>query len=368
MIEKGKISALQMGIMMYPTILATAILTIPALTAPYAKQDLWVSPLWACPIGLLIVFVFFQLHKLYPEMNIIQYSECIMGRFFGKILGFLYLFFFLHNSSIVLREYADFIITTALPKTPIIVVIASMVLVSAFAVRGGVEVIARASLVFFPLFTFPLLIMGVLLLPDINIQNILPIFGNGITPSLKGAFFIISWFSDLLYVSFLLPFLKDPEKGRKWGGISVLAITLTMVVTSLSSVFVLGEVTSKELYPVMNVVRYVSIGDFIEHIESIVMAVWITGIFLKFSLFYYALVLGAAQWIRLSNYRSIVLPLGFLQVIFSIWVTPSIQQLGYFFSTIGSVYVPFIESVLPLFLLFLALIQRKLKEKSPESV
>ncbi|WP_256218292.1 hypothetical protein [Bacillus sp. MUM 116] len=33
MIEKGKISAFQMYVMMYPTILATAILTVPSIPA-----------------------------------------------------------------------------------------------------------------------------------------------------------------------------------------------------------------------------------------------------------------------------------------------------------------------------------------------
>ncbi|WP_307406736.1 GerAB/ArcD/ProY family transporter [Neobacillus ginsengisoli] len=49
-----------------------------------------------------------------------------------------------------LREYTDFIISSFLLKTPMIVVIGSMVLVCAFAVRGGVEVLGRASQLFIP--------------------------------------------------------------------------------------------------------------------------------------------------------------------------------------------------------------------------
>jgi spore germination protein KB len=45
MVEKGKITALQMGIMMYPTIIATAILIVPGITAEKAHLDLWVSPI-----------------------------------------------------------------------------------------------------------------------------------------------------------------------------------------------------------------------------------------------------------------------------------------------------------------------------------
>ena len=72
--EKGKISSLQMAVMMYPTIVATAILTVPSITAKYAKNDLWLSPIWASFIGYITVYIVCQLHKLYPNQTIIQCS------------------------------------------------------------------------------------------------------------------------------------------------------------------------------------------------------------------------------------------------------------------------------------------------------
>jgi spore germination protein KB len=171
----------------------------------------------------------------------------------------------------------------------------------------------------------------------------------------------------MFYLSFLLPFLKDRENGGKWGTISVIAVTLTIVGTNLTTFFVLGGITQEELYPVMNVVRYISLAQFFEHVEAIVMAIWITGIFIKFSLIYYALVLGIAQWLDVSNYKSFVLPIGFLLVICGIWVAPTIQQMAHFFDTAGTFYFLFLEFMLPLFLLFVALIDRKYKDKSLKS-
>ncbi|WP_416825425.1 GerAB/ArcD/ProY family transporter [Ectobacillus polymachus] len=364
MMEKGRITAIQMSIIMYPSILATAILSVPSTTAKYAKQDLWISPIWDCAIGLLLVFILLQLHKLYPGENIIQYSEHILGRFIGKLLGIFYLLFFLYNSGIVLREYGEFIVSTVLPKTPIIVILASMTLVSALAIYGGLEVLARAALVFLPVFALPLLLGMVMLLPDMEPQNILPIMGNGILPSLQGAFFLLTWFSDFLYLSFLLPFLKDKGKEWKWSTITVIAVTLTMAITNLTTVFVLGDITQDKLYPVKNIAKYISLVHFFEHVEAISIAVWITGAFIKFSLLYYALVLGTTQVLNVSDYKLFVLPLGFLQVLFSIWVAPSFQEIAHFFSTAGAFYFPFIEVIIPLFLLFVGLIRKKYKSTS----
>ena len=93
--EKGKISSLQMAFIMYPTIVATAILGVPSITAKYAKNDLWLSPILASLIGYVTVYIAYKLHKLYPKQTIIQFSEQIMGRIRGEnsrfvILVFLY--------------------------------------------------------------------------------------------------------------------------------------------------------------------------------------------------------------------------------------------------------------------------------------
>ncbi|MCW1941526.1 GerAB/ArcD/ProY family transporter [Bacillus anthracis] len=67
----------------------------------------------------------------------IQYSKYIIGKVPAKIVGFIYLFSVLHICSLATRECADFIIDCILPKTPITVIVGSLILVCSFAVRGG---------------------------------------------------------------------------------------------------------------------------------------------------------------------------------------------------------------------------------------
>lgn len=56
MIEKGGISHLELALIMYATVVATAILYIPYVTAQHAKCDLWLSPIWG------------SLSSLYPDL------------------------------------------------------------------------------------------------------------------------------------------------------------------------------------------------------------------------------------------------------------------------------------------------------------
>ncbi|MCQ6561745.1 GerAB/ArcD/ProY family transporter [Paenibacillus mendelii] len=57
LIEKGKISGFQMVLMMHPTIMASGLILMPSLTAIYAKQDAWLSPIIASIIGYLNVYL-----------------------------------------------------------------------------------------------------------------------------------------------------------------------------------------------------------------------------------------------------------------------------------------------------------------------
>lgn len=354
MMEKGKISAAQMGIMMYPTIIATAILIVPAITARHAKQDMWLSPFWASLIGFLIVYIAIQLHQLYPQKTLIEYSEEILGKFLGKVVGLVFLFFYLHTSGIIIREYGEFVVGNFLLHTPLVFVMGSMILVCSFAVRSGVEVIARLAEIIVPVVIILILANIALLIPDMEVENIFPIMGKGIMPSLRGAIIPQGWFAEFLLIAFLLPYVADHHKGKKWGMISVTTVMLTLSFINIAVLFVLGGITSRFIYPAFSAVRYISIADFLEHIEAVVMSLWVAGVFVKIAVFYYALVLGMAQWLNLSDYRLIVFPIGFLLLLFAVWSASDLMELTHFLGHTSPFYRISIQLGIPLILLFVA--------------
>ncbi|WP_282198251.1 GerAB/ArcD/ProY family transporter [Collibacillus ludicampi] len=367
MIEKGKISAFQMAIILYATVLATSILIVPSLTSKFAGRDLWLSPVWASPIGFFTVYVVTRLHKLYPGETIIQYCQHILGPFPGKVIGFLYLIALVHFSGIILREYAEFVASSFLIKTPMAVVIGCLTFVCASTVRGGLEVIGRSAQVFSGLFVFPLLLMILLLLPEWKISNLFPVLEHGIMPSIRGAATPQAWFSQSFLLTFFLPFVTDRVKVRKYGYATVFAILLTLVITDLTALFVFGRITPMLVYPVMNVASYVSIADFLEHLESVVMAVWVVGIFVKVNAFYYALVLGTAQWLNLSDYRPLVLPYGFIMTLFSFWSLPSLQAVAHILERVIPFYGTLFFTLIPSCLLLIALVKNKRRKRKMEN-
>jgi len=363
MIEKGKISALQMAIMMTPTIVATAVLLVPAITVQHAKQDLWISPIWAMMIGSIVIFVTYQLNKLYPNESFIEYSNHIIGKFAGKILGLIYIIFFLHITGIIIREYGEFVAGTFLTHTPIYVVVGSMVLVCAFAVYGGIEVIARASQIMVPVVVLFFSLVIIMLIKDLEVKNIFPVLEDGLKPSFMGSIVPQGWFSEYFLIAFLLPFIEDKKSGLKWGMVSAGSSFFLLMLANLVTYMMFGELTGVFTYPVMVAVRYISIADFLEHLESIVMAIWVTGTFIKIAVFFYVNVLSFAQWLKLSDYRPIVFPIGFILLVFSIWTTPNLQEMSHFLSTSAPFYFITLQLIIPLTLLCIARLRNKVQQK-----
>jgi spore germination protein KB len=363
MIENGKISAMQMGIIMYPTILATAILLVPAITAEHAKRDLWLSPIWSSLIGLFVVYIAHQLSKHFPNKTIIEYSEDILGRILGKVLGMVYLLFYLHITGIVIREYGEFIVGTFLTNTPISVIMGTMVLVCAYNVRGGVEVMGRTAQMFVPILIILFAGLVILLIPELHPKNMFPVLEHGLGPSIKGSLVPQGWFSEFILISFLLPFVTDKVKAMKWGMISVIVVMITMVITNFATLFLFGDLTPTLTYPVMLAARYISIADFFEHLEAFVMAIWVVGTFVKISMFYYAVVIGTAQWLKLANYRPITLPIGFILVLFSIWLAPSLQDMIHFLDITSPFYFLTLQVMIPILLLIISFIQIMIKKR-----
>ncbi|MGV3487052.1 MAG: GerAB/ArcD/ProY family transporter, partial [Tuberibacillus sp.] len=187
MLEKGRISNIQMAIIIIPTIASTAILLAPAISAKYAKQDLWISPIWSSMIGFLIVIIVSRLNNHYPNETPIEYCCHIIGKIPGKLLGFLYLFFFIHQLGVIIQEYGNFIVGSFLHQTPLIVVMAAMVIVCAMAVYGGIEVIGRSSEIIFPVVVLFYFLVLIMLFKDLDTKQLLPIMENGLWPSFRGA-------------------------------------------------------------------------------------------------------------------------------------------------------------------------------------
>ncbi|MFB5673394.1 endospore germination permease [Paenibacillus terreus] len=358
MLEKGKISAFQMGLMMYPAVLASGYLVLPTVTAQYAQNDLWLTGVLAALTGIITVFTVTRLHELFPGQTVVQYSEQIVGKIPAKMIGLVFITTNLHATGGITRQYAEFVTGNYLYKTPMFIIMASMILLCAFAVRGGVETMTRSTVIFLPIFLSPVLFL-VLLIPDLDFKAILPVLSHGVTPVIKGSFAMMGWCSELFLMTFFLPTLTDPEKGRKWGYISLISIVLFLTYSNIMALLLLGPALRDKVYPLLIAFRYVNVGTFLENLEALLLAMWVVGAFLQVSIFLYAATISVAQCFRLADYRSIVFPLGLFSLLISIWDIPNFPVFAFMVRMAVPFHILSTNLFIPLLLLAVAVLRKQ---------
>ncbi|NIK66618.1 endospore germination permease [Paenibacillus sp. BK720] len=356
--DHGKITSFQVSLLMYSVILATGFITIPGISAHYAMNDFWLAPIVAIAAGGIVLAISIKLHRLYPDKNLIQYSERIIGKVPGKILGLIYCQFFVFTGGIVCREYAEFVTGNFLFKTPMFCLVILMVLLAAFAVRGGVELVVRSTLLLTPLFILPLFFL-LLLIPDFEISNILPFMSHGMIPVIQGSLAPISWYSEFLIIAFFLPSVIDKNKTVKYSILSLLAVSASLTYVCLVSLFVLGSDTADKVYPVLTAFRYISRADFFENLEALLLAMWVVGNFIKIAAVYYAAVLSFTSCFNLKDYKPFVFPIGMLIVIHCFWDFPSFFKLSGFLHSTGLFHLSTFMLVIPILLLIIALCRKQ---------
>lgn len=361
MLEKGKIDARQLTILIITAILPTAILTIPPAIIGMAKQDSWISTILSTFVGLMLVWLTTSLSLRFTGKTLFEFSEEILGKVLGKIINFSYFVWFIHTNVLIIKELGGFVNATILLNTPIYVSFIVSVAVAAYAIYNGLEVLARFSQMFMPIILLLLVSILVLSMQNMNIYNILPILDTEPATILKATAVPSSWMGEIILFTMIIPYMRRPEESTRAGISAMLVIGFYSLLSVFVSITVLGpHIANNLVFPTFNAVRMISIANFLERLESITITAWIIANFIKIGIFYYAAVLGGAQLFGLKDYKTLILPIGIVMIILSVLLLPSNIELIDFILRYYVLYaLIFFQIGIPLMLLAVALIRKK---------
>lgn len=194
-----------------------------------------------------------------------------------------------------------------------------------------------------------------------NFNNLKPVLENGILPVTLGSLIYTSRSTEILGLAMLLPYLNNRQKAKavfifSFALVSLFFILITIPVITTSKFSEIKSLT----FPYYNAVRLISVGDIIERIESMHMAIWILGAFVKVTLYYYLVVLGLGQVFRLKDYKPLILPTGTIIVSLSAMLGRSIVETREFTSfEIYTWYTLFFILLIPSLLLLTAILRKK---------
>ncbi|AOT69630.1 GerAB/ArcD/ProY family transporter [Geosporobacter ferrireducens] len=330
-----------------------------------AKQDAWIAILLAMLIGFFLIWVYTELQRNFPEKNFAEIILILLGKWLGGPLVFLYGLFFIYISTRNFRDFGELILITALPETPLLVILILFMLTGIYILFLGLEVLARTSEVMLPVVLFFIISTYVLitLSGQVNLKELMPVLGNGMGPVLKEVYpnLVNFPFGEILVFSMFWPFADSQKAVRKT---ALLAVGISGVLLSVSLIIIISalgvDYAAIATIPFLEVIKLIEVGDILTHLDAIGIIIMFIGGFYKMSLFFYGAILSFTALFRIKDPRWMIIPLG----VFILWLSIVFEPNYPFHLWLGlEVSLKYIHSTFQIFIPALLLIIGWLKMK-----
>lgn len=158
-----------------------------------AQNDMWISIIVGAVMALPVVLLYARLLSLFPGRDLFDIVHILFGKFVGKLIALLYVWYAFHLGALVIRNFGEFINTVAMPETPFLVPMLLITVLSIWTVKGGIEVMGRSAIFLLPIAMVVVIVTHILALHQYNISFLKPVLNKGWTPVLKGAFSAFSF-------------------------------------------------------------------------------------------------------------------------------------------------------------------------------
>lgn len=307
--------------------------------------------------------VYVSIIRLNPSKTLFDVLRECFGKYLGSLLIISYIWYFIYNGSLVVREFGDYALTTKYSETPILFICALLVFMAAYAIKNGLEVIGRifGILVFF--FVLFIITITILLLPHIDPGNLLPFLEHGFKPVLKAGFNTIAFPFGELVLLLVISSVGNQNANFKKIGFSAVAVGgFIILITLFRDIMVLGPALLESItYPAQDSTLIIRRPV---DVSPLIASSLLIGSGAETTTYLYACTLGVTQLFNLDDYKPFVLPMGVLMTVLAIWNFTNVYE---FFDWVGEIYpyyaMPF-QTIIPVIILIILLVKEKSKIKN----
>lgn len=279
--KKNTISNNQIKNLLITTIIGVGILSLPSNIAAILDNDGWI----AIVIGglLLIPFILMidKLFKMYPNKTIFEIGKEVLGKIIFTIFLIIALIYVVIALAYTVRVFGEVMKGYLLERTPIEVIIITMLLASSYASRAEIEVLGRTATMVYPILLGLIIFLVIINLPEADYTNILPVFNADFTQFPRGI--MASLFSYAGYEIITLAYSssednKDTLKYVLRGIFIVIGIYVVSFFTTLSQLGI--DQLKREIWATISVANEVDLpGYFLENLDGIVLALWVMVVY-----------------------------------------------------------------------------------------
>jgi spore germination protein KB len=255
---------------------------VPRASILLGGKGAWLGVL---PAGLVLVGLFFLVQSLCRQLRPGEGMAGLFLRVLGPVAGravlLVYALWFLFYTGFVLRSGAQRLTDTVYHQSsldPFVLVMGALCLLVAL---GTLRAAARTAVMLRALLLGVLLAVFFLVIPNISVKNLLPLYFAETPGILLSAWPTLSVGAIGAYLSFLEGYVERPKSATRWMWPSLILFLFICGILCLQVVGTFGENLSGQMsYPFFTMVRDVSLFNLAQRFEAIVIVLWVLADFM----------------------------------------------------------------------------------------
>ncbi len=270
--ERVKISPFLVFYIVTSMQIGIGILGYQRLIAKHSGNDAWISILIA---GFCLHILLWMIYKIAETVNgdFVTANIYIVGNFFGKLISSVLIFYYFIYGLTVLRTYIEFIQVWMFPEIGIFWFTFAFMLLCIYIVYGGFRTVVGIAF-FGIILPYCLFLVFGFNLKFANFDQLLPIWNHTVKDILLGSYQMLLSLIGFETVLFFYPFIKEPQKSKKWAHLGLLTTSFTYIALMIVTTTYFSEAQLlKSIWPTLTMWKIVKM-PFIERFEYIGIASW----------------------------------------------------------------------------------------------
>ncbi|RNB91759.1 spore gernimation protein [Brevibacillus fluminis] len=353
------ISTSQTVVAISSSIIGATLLILPRSVAEkIGTADAWMTPIFGGIIMLIPAIFSAKLSQRFPGRTFFQFGQDIVGKVLAGLFTMMFIVYFSALGAYEMRTLTEVIQFALLENTPRWAISLIFLCAQLYLLVGGINPVVRLLQALLPISL--LFLFGALGLSFkvFDLNNLRPVFGEGIMPFLKGIQSMVLPFSGFESIMIVAAFIKQPQNAVK-------AVTLGVVVPTIvytcTLIMVIGglsiEGVAEKTWPTYSLIQSFEItGALFERFDILVLIIWVLQVFSTASLCHFYASLGISQLFGRKITHCIY---GLAPLIFIASFLPhNLDELRKLGEWIGNAFL-FLGVVLPIILFMISSIRRK---------
>ena len=264
----------------FVSIISPIIRVIPETALYYGEEAAWVSPFVAAvPILLLYGVIRLLTKKRNEGQGLTHIILRAFGPWFGRLIAVVFALWLTFYLGFVQRMAAERLVSYLYNDDKWVIFALVMLITGCIVASGNISSLTRTAQIFVPVIIGMIVAVSLLLIPDVKIENLLPITYSHIPDALRASVSMISMVSIFAYFTFLLGHTRKQEKEKSGIGYIIVLLLIVFLVIA-ETIGVMSVNVAKNMQSAFLItIRNITFLNILERIEAIVIAMWVISDF-----------------------------------------------------------------------------------------